>query len=674
MPTTWWSATRDVLRWEFGLLRAYRKLTLAMVGVLFVPALYAWIYLFAMWDPASHTRDLPAGLVSLDTGAEYRGRSLNLGSEVLNAIETQGHFAYRRYEDAEQARQDVRQGRLAFMLEIPPDFSQRALPGETRGAAKLTLYTSEGNNYTSAGFARRFAPEVAQRVNTMLAETRWDLVLSTAAGSQRNLDSLRTALADLHKGATELQSGLGRAREGSRQTTTASEAAVESAQRLRAGAAQVADGTQQLGGGMRQVASSLRAMEARLPAEAELASLRQGAQSLAQGQQDMLRGMEALNAGSQRLEAGLLQLRTAADDTPFFGSWVVEGVTPLAAGARELSTGLGRAREAQATLLQGSQRLQEGVAALTDGTARAGASINAVQARLPEDARLDRLAEGSRELVNGHEALVGGLRQLGAGTQALQQGLAGLTDGAGRLDMGLELLRRSLPSDVDRMEGNAEGLASSVEPQVEIVAPVANQGSALVPNFVPLALWVGAVMVCFLVHLRRVPEPVATHPRLALAAGKLALPLGVVLLQALAMLGLLTWVLKVPMPQPGLLALTLATSSAAFLAIVWALVRVLGDLGKVVAVLLLIVQISAAGALLPIELSDEAFQAMHPYLPLTWVVQSFRVSLFGAYDGDFWPAYTAVALTAAAGLVLGSLVGRWRPVPTPQWRPPLDIE
>jgi putative membrane protein len=325
-------------------------------------------------------------------------------------------------------------------------------------------------------------------------------------------------------------------------------------------------------------------------------------------------------------------------------------------------------------LLHGTQKLQEGVGTLAEGTVRAGATLSTLQSRLPEDARLDRLAEGSRELVNGHDALLGGLRQLGTGTQVLQQGLVGLTDGAGRLDIGLELLRRSLPNDVDRLEGNAQGLALSVEPVVDIVAPVPNQGSALVPNFVPLALWVGAVMLCFLVHLRRVPEPVAAYPRLALAAGKLVLPLGVVLLQALAMMALLAWVLKVPMPQPGLLALTLTTSSVAFLAIVWALVRLLGDLGKVVAVLLLIVQISAAGALLPIELSDEAFQAVHPYLPLTWVVHSLRVSLFGAYDGEFWPAYNAVALTAAVGLLVGAAVGRWRPVPTPQWRPPLDIE
>lgn len=659
---------------EWQLLRVHRKLALAMAGVLFVPALYAWIYLFAMWDPASHTRDLPAGLVNLDQGAQYRKQTLNLGQEVLAAIEAQQQFAYRRYEDPQKARQDVRQGRLAFMLEIPADFSQRALPGEMPGAAKLTIYTSEGNNYASASFARRFAPEVAQRVNTMLAEARWDLVLSSAAGSQRNLDSLRSALGELHKGASELQSGLNRARDGGRQAALASESALESAQRLRAGAAQVAEGSQQLGGGVRQMGASLRALEARMPPDSEVAALRQGTRTLADGQQEMLRGLDALGAGMLQLEAGLMQLRTAVDEIPLFGGSVAEGIAPITAGARELGAGVNRAREAQTRLLQGTQRLQEGVGALADGTARARSAVNTMQARLPEEARLDRLTEGSREVVNGHEALLGGLRQMGSGTQALNSGLSGLVDGVGRLDTGLELLRRSLPTDVDRPEGNAQGLALSVEPLIEVVAPVPNQGSALVPNFVPLALWVGAVMIAFLVHLRRVPEQLGGHPRLALAAGKLLLPLGVVLLQSMAMLALLVWVLKVPMPQPGLLALTLATTSVAFLAIVWALVRVMGDLGKVVAVLLLIVQVSAAGALVPIELSDESFQALHPYLPLTWVVQTFRATLFGAYDGQFWPTYAFVAWTAIVGLAIGALVGRWRTVPASQWRPPLDIE
>ena len=669
-----WPSVVEVIGWEVRLVRMHRKLALAFAGLVLVPALYAWIYLFAMWDPASHTRDLPAGLVSLDEGATYRDRELNLGRQVLAQIEQHRQFAYRRYDDPALARHEVRTGRLAFVLEIPADFSRRALPGEHPGAAKLTIYTSEGNNFASAEFARRFAPEVARRVNTMLAEARWDLVLSRASGSQRTLEDLKSALAELYRGADELHTGLTRAREGSQQLAGSQAAALEAATRLRAGAVQLAEGTQQLGGGVRQMGSSLRALEARRPPDSDLAALRQGLQAQVEGQRELLRGLEGLWEGTRQLEGGIGQYRVAADEVPLFGGRLVEGLVPITQGTQQLAAGLDQARAGQARLLQGAVRLQEGVGALADGSQRAGQAVSALTGRLPEDARVDSLGDGARELVRGHDALLGGLQQLGGGTQQLQVGLVRLADGAGRLETGLELVRRSLPQAVDRPEGSAQGLAQSVEPVVEVVAPVPNQGSALTPNFVPLALWVGAVMVAFIVHLRRIPEPLAQHSRLALAAGKLALPLAVVLMQALVMLLMLAWLLKVPLPQLGLFTLLLATSSAAFLALVWALVRVLGDIGKVVAVLLLIVQVSAAGALLPIELSDEAFQAMHPYLPLTWVVQAFRASLFGAFGGAFWPAYSVVAAIGAVSLVIGTVAGRWRPVPVEAWRPPLDMD
>jgi len=95
----WWQAAREVWRYEWLLLQRHPKLAAAAVGLLFVPALYALIYLWGMWDPGAHTRALPAGLVNLDTGASYRGRDLNLGAEALAAIEKHGQFAYQRYTD-----------------------------------------------------------------------------------------------------------------------------------------------------------------------------------------------------------------------------------------------------------------------------------------------------------------------------------------------------------------------------------------------------------------------------------------------------------------------------------------------------------------------------------------------------------------------------------------------
>jgi len=670
----WWRAVRAVFGYEWLLLQRHRKLAVAAVGLLFVPALYALIYLWSMWDPASHTQALPAGLVNLDTGARYRDRDLNLGADVLTAIEAHGLFAYRRFDDPAEARRRVREGDLAFILEVPADFSQRAVPGEAPGAAKLTIYTSEGNNYSSAGFARRFAPEVAQRVNTMLSEARWELVLTTAAGSQRNLDTLRLALADLHQGATELGAGLGKAREGGNTLVTGNRTAVEGAARLHAGAQQLAETAPGLTSGLRQVAPVLRGLDARRPSDADLAALRQGTRQLSEGQREFGRGLDALADGGRQLNTGLGTLKTAVDELPLFGGSLSEGMAPLEDGGRQLVSGLDAAREGHVRLLQATQRIEEAVGSLIDGTQRAGSAAAQLAARMPEDQRLDSFIDGTRELARSSDALVGGLRQLATGQDNFTTGLTRLQDGAGRLSTGLELLRNSLPKAVDGPGGSAQGLAMSVEPVVEVVAPVPNNGIALTPNFVPLALWVGAVMAAFLVHFRRIVEPLQGLPRTAQVAGKLLLPGTAVLLQALLMLAMLVGVLHVPLPQPGLFALTLLTASLTFLLIVFALVRLLGDLGKVVAVLLLIVQVSAAGALLPIQLNDEAFQAMHPYLPLTWVVSAFRASLFGAYDGVFWPQWGVVAAIAAAALVIGTLAGRWRVMPLTDWRPPLDIE
>lgn len=670
----WWRAVREVFRYEWLLLQRHRKLAIAALGLLFVPALYALIYLWSMWDPASHTRALPAGLVNLDTGARYRDRDLNLGADMLTAIEAHGQFAYQRFDDPAEARRRVRQGDLAFILEVPADFSGRAVPGEERGAAKLTIYTSEGNNYSSAGFARRFAPEVAQRVNTMLGEARWELVLSTAAGSQRNLDTLRLALADLHKGAAELNAGLARAREGGNGLGGGSRTAVDGAGRLHAGAQQLAETAPLLTSGLRQVGPMLRGLEARRPSDADLSALRLGTRQLSEGQRELGRGLEALAGGGRQLNTGLGELKAAVDDLPLFGSRLVEGMAPLEDGGRQLVDGLDTARVGSARLLQATQRVDEAVGSLIEGTQRAGTAASQLAARLPEDQRLDSFIEGTRELARSSDTLTGGLRQLAASQDIFNAGLAKLQDGAGRLGVGLQLLRGSLPTAVAGPGGSAQGLALSVEPVVEVVAPVPNNGIALTPNFVPLALWVGAVMAAFLVHFRRIVEPLQGLPRTAQVVGKLLLPGTAVLLQALLMLAMLVGVLHVPLPQPGLFALTLLVASLTFLLIVFALVRLLGDLGKVVAVLLLVVQVSAAGALLPIQLNDEAFQAMHPYLPLTWVVSAFRASLFGAYDGVFWPHLGVVAAIGAAALLVGTLAGRWRVMPLADWRPPLDIE
>jgi putative membrane protein len=104
--------------------------------------------------------------------------------------------------DTESALAAVDEGSAAFAVLIPRDFSQRVVGADELGAARFTVHASEGNNYSGAGFARRFAPEIATRLNQRLNEQRFDAVLKMVSGSEGGLVQLRQAIAQLIDGST----------------------------------------------------------------------------------------------------------------------------------------------------------------------------------------------------------------------------------------------------------------------------------------------------------------------------------------------------------------------------------------------------------------------------------------------------------------------------------------
>ena len=87
----------------------------------------------------------------------------------------------------------------------------------------------------------------------------------------------------------------------------------------------------------------------------------------------------------------------------------------------------------------------------------------------------------------------------------------------------------------------------------------------------------------------------------------------------------------------------------------------------------IIVQLSAAGGVLPVELTGDLFRTLSPWLPFTWVVKAFRASLFGAYDNAWVAAWGAIVLAGAVAFVSALFIGRWRFVSGDEHRPALDL-
>ena len=635
-----------IFRMEATLFARFPKLKVSAIGVVVIPALYALIYLSSVRDPGAHIGDLKAALVNLDQGLNYRGQDVNVGESVAAAIKEKRSFGFVDYPVEEDAKLAVRQGHLAFALIIPKDFSANAVPGQEAAGGRLVMYVSEGNNYNGANIAKRFASELGHQVNINLNENRWSLVLTTVTGSRDKLAELRKGAVALNEGALKLDAGLAKVEAGSKALATGTDG-------LGAAVVQLTDGVKQLGAG-------LRTMDQQRPAAQDLAALKSGPTELAAGHASLARGLQDLQNGAQELADGTTKLRDETKNIPLVGTRISEAASQLGDGAALLGAGLQAARIGQTQLADGTQKLGTGVTKLADGVAALGAGVHTAASKTPPDTKLDELATASRTVSTGAQDLRNGLTQLKTGSKELASGL--------------KLLNQSLPGDVRAPEGSARGLADSVEPAIEIAAPVPNNGAGFAPNFLATSLWLGAVMSAFLFHLRRLPEAAATASRPARLLGKLGILGALVVAQALVIMLMSLFLLELPVARLGPYALTLTISSLTFLTLIVAITRAFGDAGKAAVLLLMVLQLSSAGGVLPVELSGGIYQAVSPWLPFTWVIKALRACMFGAFDGDWVSPWLATALIGSIAWVAACFVGRWQFVSTDEHRPAMEFE
>jgi len=635
-----------IFRMEATLFTRFPKLKVSAIGVVIIPALYALIYLSSVRDPGAHIGDLKAALVNLDQGLNYRGQDVNVGETVAAAIKEKHTFGFVDYAAEEDAKLAVRQGHLAFALIIPKDFSANAVPGQEAAGGRLVMYVSEGNNYNGANIAKRFASELGHQVNINLNENRWSLVLTTVTGSRDKLAELRKGAAALNDGALKLDAGLANAEAGSKSLATGTDG-------LGAAVVQLTEGVKQLGAG-------LRSMDQQRPAAQDLAALKSGPTELMAGHASLARGLQDLQNGAQELADGTTKLRDETKNIPLVGTRISDAASQLGDGAALLGGGLQAARVGQKELADGTQKLGTGVTKLADGMAALGAGVHTAASKTPPDTKLDELAGASRTVSTGAQDLRNGLTQLKAGSKELASGL--------------KLLNQSLPGDVRAPDGSARGLADSVEPAIEIVAPVPNNGAGFAPNFLATSLWLGAVMSAFLFHLRRLPEAAATASRPARLMGKLGILSALVVAQAMVIMLMSLFLLELPVARLAPYALTLTISSLTFLTLIVAITRAFGDAGKAAVLLLMVLQLSSAGGVLPVELSGGIYQTVSPWLPFTWVIKALRACMFGAFDGDWLSAWLVIALIGAIAWLAACFVGRWQFVSTDGHRPAMEFE
>lgn len=352
------------------------------------------------------------------------------------------------------------------------------------------------------------------------------------------------------------------------------------------------------------------------------------------------------------------------------------GLGKLAGGAAKLHKGTGQAVAGVLKLGEGVAKLQDGAVKLDGGLGKLATGAGTLDRGLGTLAGgVNRLDGGMSKLVSGADQLDSGLIRLSAGAGQLDAGLAQLYGGAvqlegglGDLDKGANKLADALRDGEDQIPDydaaeradRADMMSNPIRVNTRVDDPVPNYGTGFAPYFLPLSLWVGAMITYMLLRPLN-PRVVASSTpswRAALAGWLPAAGLGT--LQVGAIAAVLKWGLGLQVQNwPGLLALLVLTSFT-FMALVQAANALLGPIGKVVALALLMLQLTSAGGTYPVETSAEFFQTISKWLPMSWVVSALRRLISGGYLMPVYEAVGVLAIFLALGLVCSTIAARKR--------------
>ncbi len=603
---------------------------LALLTIIVLPLLYGAMYLWAFWNPFAAIDKIPVALANEDRGATVTGKQLHAGDQVAEALVNSKQLDLHQ-TSASQAAKGVGDGSYYFSITLPPDFSAAVVSpaGPDPRKAQIQFRFNDANNYLASVMGQNAAREVLNEVSAKVGE-----------------QVIGTALSQVTDGVKDASDGAGRLADGSR--TLAENLAV-----ARDGSATLANGTRQLSTGIQQATDPLLKMMDDLtgPAAMGLDPNQAGAAAtrLSSSVKDVADRIAALNVNYQQAAGIVNQVVDGLRGNP---DPAVRGLGDTLAGAQRLLNAKGldpTTDDGLARLRTDAQLLENDLA---DPNSRLRTFItHALDGGLKSD--LAALRSGAAAVDTGAHDLNSGLAQLADGGDKLTAGAQQLASGLGEAAD-----RVSTLTDQQRVEV-AHILASPVGVGMDFTHHAATFGTGFAPFFLPLALFIGALIIWMLL------TPLQTRAivgglgalRVVLASYWPALLLGVsqvVLMYAVVHFGVGLQA-KYAAGMVGFLILVAAT----FVALIQAFNAVLGvAVGRVVTLAFLMFQLVSSGGVYPVETTAKPFQILHPYDPMTYAVNGLRQLTVGGIDARMWQSVGVLVAILAASLAASAWAAR----------------
>lgn len=603
-----------------------------IIAVLLVPFMYSFFYLKAYWNPygKGNIDNLPVAVVNKDSGDK--------GKELIDNIKESKKLKLSIVSN-DEATDGLNDGKYYAIISIPKDFtsSMNSASSTNKHHATITYSPNQKSNYLSSQIINTVVLTVEKNldntVNSKIVENLSDKLkavptqlntISTGFGKlSEGTSQIENGASELKSGSEQLKNGINEAYNGSKTITDGVNASIEN---LKNDKSEAID-TQTLNNIKNQVTSSVNATftdtyknaigvqaveTVKAQYENNINLLKQGilANISAFGITDVdaYCNSSSVNPGLANYCSsylGLVSLNNQLNDS---SSVIYQSIYNTAITS------------AQKSAVQTASNVSETVAKQVATSAKETATNKSIASLTPLQEGLNSLTSGLAKLNTGSNDLYNGTVKLNEGTTTLNNSVK-----ASKVELDNKI--NSTKSEMKKVDGLSKYSKMPIKAETKEVNKVSSYGTAFSPLFISIALWVGSLMLFMVLYFdkekrfgllgidskKRVKRTLAYHG-LASASG---LILGI----------LLQLLLDFSITNVLLYYVSIILIANCFLAIVEFLIETFGDIGKFIALIILVLQLAAAGGTFPIETVTKGFRWLHPLLPMTYTINLLKESL-----------------------------------------------
>ena len=711
-----------ILKRDLSRIRGSVVALIVAVGLVIVPTLYAWFNIAGSWDPYGNTGNLKVAVANSDDGymSDLIPVRVNIGDTVVSALRENDQLDWRFVSESD-AVEGVRSGEYYAAVVIPENFSSRMMTVFSSDAehAEIVYYENQKANAIAPRVTDKAASTVRQQIDETFAKTISDVGLATTSSLLEFMDGDQIAayagnLSGTLAGAiTTLRDASGSVDEfaGLLQSSTG---LLDSTSDLLASAGTASKDAEALVGDAK---TGLSGMHDAL--DAAVAAINQSLKDSAGDYDAAAKAIdEAFGAADAHVSLTVTQLRDASADVAKRASDMRDVQDNILAVERDVE-GSNLPEKLKAELVQKidivantvgnvanqqellAKHLSDAAASLETGAADARAKAQAVKDGIAEakgsiggvkdsynatlkqqisdlsDAVADVARRGSDmaddlgatvtdlshaasalsdDLAGAHEVLAGASADLVSAADDLQRLKEGLDTAVTSGD--LDRVRELIGSDPAAL---ADALAAPVALDRQAVYHIKNYGSAMAPFYTTLSIWVAGIVLAAMLkaNVDEADVKALGNPRLhELYLGRYAFFALLAFAQATLVCAgdLLFFGIQCEHPFQFMLVGWLA--GFVFSNMIYTLTVSFGDIGKAIAVVLLVMQVAGSGGTFPIEMTADFFQAVYPFLPFTHAINAMHAAMAGAYGMEFWIELGTLLLYLIPSLALGLVFRR----------------